>query len=565
MGGMTHAQRTALIATALGQTSADHVFTGGRLVNVYSGEIEPDRWVAFKADRIAYVGGPNPVLIGDATLVHDLDGRFLLPGFIDGHTHLDSICTVGEYARYALAYGNTTAVSEVAMIANAMGERGVGWFMEELDTVPMKVFVLAPPLVPPFPELESSRPLSESYFRSLLASDRCLGVGETYWPAVIEGRERVLAQYEWAERAGKTCEGHAAGARGAKLMAYAAAGTTSCHEATTLDEALERFAARHGGHDTGGLRAPRARGGFGHREGARGARSGDDGDRYRRSPGTRHRGRHEPAPGKGGGARVRPGHRGSDGDDQPGPVFRAEGHRGARPRKVRGHGGGGRSHARFRCLQVWAAGRCVAEDGVPCIDPEPFRYPREASDSVAICPMGPEMFRVPVDGQGATVRVVEIVNETVTRESMHRMESRDGALRADPERDLLKAAVCHKSTASPHPRPCFGQGDRDTRRGGGHEPHLGYQQRVRGRHVRRGHGRGGEPARRARRGHGGGQGGGARGPSLRFPSAGSCPRARCLKSSMPCTGWRMHSGCWARGSPGPCSRSRRFPSRDSRT
>jgi adenine deaminase len=169
--------------------------------------------VAVKGSRIAYVGTPDPAMVGKATEVHELNNRFILPGFIDGHTHLDSIFQVGAYAEYALAFGNTAAVSEVAMTANAMGVKGVEYFLREIETLPLRVFVLAPPGVPPFPAVETSRPFPTESFKKLLTMERCLGVGESYWPTVTGYGERALGQYEWSERIGKTREGHAAGAR----------------------------------------------------------------------------------------------------------------------------------------------------------------------------------------------------------------------------------------------------------------------------------------------------------------------------------------------------------------
>ncbi|MCU0597549.1 MAG: amidohydrolase family protein [Desulfobacterota bacterium] len=180
--------------TAQGRTPADVILAGGQLVNVYSAEILPHVWVAVKGARIAYVGAPDPSMVGKDTVVHELSGRFIAPGFIDGHTHLDSIFQVGAYAEYALAFGNTAAVSEVAMTANAMGVQGVEYFLHEIETLPLRVFVLAPPGVPPFPAVETSRPFPSGYFRELLAMDRCLGVGESYWPRVTDYEERALAR-----------------------------------------------------------------------------------------------------------------------------------------------------------------------------------------------------------------------------------------------------------------------------------------------------------------------------------------------------------------------------------
>jgi adenine deaminase len=202
---MSRDERIILMNTTQGRIPADDILSGGQLVNVYSAEILPHLWVAVKGARIAYVGTPDPSMVGEETVVHELDGRFILPGFIDGHTHLDSIFQVGAYAKHALAFGNTAAVSEVAMTANAMGVKG------------------------------------GEYFQKLLSMDRCLGVGESDWPRVTDFEDRDLAQYEWSERAERTREGHAAGARGKKLQAYRAAGTISCHESVTAEDALEKL------------------------------------------------------------------------------------------------------------------------------------------------------------------------------------------------------------------------------------------------------------------------------------------------------------------------------------
>ena len=211
---MSREERLTLMNAAQGKTPAAAILEGGQVVNVYSGEILPHVWVAVKGARIAYVGAPDPVMIGKETEVHALEGRFILPGFIDGHTHLDSIFQVGAYAEYALAFGNTAAVSETAMTANAMGIQGVEYFLAEIEMLPLRVFVLAPPGVPPFPAVETSRPFPPESFQKLLSMEWCLGVGETYWPRVTDHEERALAQYEWSERAGKTREGHGSGACG---------------------------------------------------------------------------------------------------------------------------------------------------------------------------------------------------------------------------------------------------------------------------------------------------------------------------------------------------------------
>ena len=230
-----------LIKTALGEEKADLVVLNGSLVNVYTGEIEEPCSVGIKGRRIAAVGEDLSFLIGKDTHVIDAGGQYITPGFIDPHTHLDSIVQCAEYARYAVPHGNTTAVTESAMIANAAGKDGVAWFIKDTRDLPLRIYLLTPSMVPPFPALETSKGFSLEAFQEMIEENRVIGVGETYWPLVLDMDERAMAQYAIAQEMGKTLEGHAAGARGKRLIAYSAAGTTSCHEATTAEEALERL------------------------------------------------------------------------------------------------------------------------------------------------------------------------------------------------------------------------------------------------------------------------------------------------------------------------------------
>ena len=230
-----------MVKTALGEGKADLMVLNGYLLNVYTGEIQNNYSVGTKGHKIVYVGEDPGYLIGDMTHVIDASGMYIAPGFIDPHTHLDSIFQCGEYARYAVPHGNTTAISEVSMVANAAGREGVNWFISSSRDLPLRIFILAPPMVPPFPEFETSFGFSFDDFKALITKEFVVGVGETYWPRIIDLDERAIERYELAQKMGKTREGHAAGARGKKLMAYCASGTSSCHESVTVQEALEKL------------------------------------------------------------------------------------------------------------------------------------------------------------------------------------------------------------------------------------------------------------------------------------------------------------------------------------
>jgi adenine deaminase len=457
MLSMTQEQRVEVIQTALGKAKADLVLKGVQLVNVYSGEILPNLWIAIKENRIAYVGPPHPELVGDNTAVQDLEGRFLLPGFIDGHTHLDSIFQVRAYTEYALAYGNTTAISEVAMIANAMGVKGVEFFLHETEKLPLRVFVLAPPLVPPFPELESSRPFPADYFRELLAGERCLGVGETYWPRVISLEERALRQYQLSDVIGKTREGHAAGARNMKLAAYAAAGTSSCHEATDSDEALERLRL--------GM-AVMIREGYVRRE--LDAISG-----ISKFPVDLHNvmivtdlADPEELVKKGGmnlllkkavGLGFEPVKAIQMVTINVAQYFGLRDLGGLAPGKVADMVVVD-DLENFRCHQVWADGQLVAQDGQFIVRLSDYAYPDESRRSIALRKVSPEIFQIHANEKVEKIRVVEIINETITQETVYQMKSVDGKWLSAPEEDILKAAVFNKSKSDATPSLSFVKG-----------------------------------------------------------------------------------------------------------
>jgi adenine deaminase len=454
---MSREQRARVLQTALGKAKADVVLSDGQLVNVYSGEILPDLWVAIKENRVAYVGPPQLELVDDHTVIHELEGRFLLPGFIDGHTHLDSIFQVRDYTEYALAYGNTTAVSEVAMIANAMGTEGVEFFLKETENLPLRVFVLAPPLVPPFPELESSRPFPAQDFRKLLASDRCLGVGETYWPRVTSLEDRALNQYQLSDILGKTREGHAAGARNAKLVAYAAAGTSSCHEATDLNEALERLRL--------GM-AVMIREGYVRRE--LNAISG-----ISRQPVDLHNvmmvtdlADPEELVHKGG-MNLLLKKAVALGFD-PVRAVQMVTLNVAQYFGLRDLGGLGPGKIAdivvtddlkdFHCHQVWAGGKLVAQDETVITPMGEVVFTDEVVHSVLLKKISPEVFEIPADTKVADIRMVEIVNETITRETIRQMKTVNGKWLAVPEEDISKVAVFNKSQSDTTPSLSFLKG-----------------------------------------------------------------------------------------------------------
>ncbi len=175
------------------------------------------------------------------TEIIDAGGRYLCPGLIDAHTHLDSMYPFYEIVPYALKGGTTCVVSECGIVATTCGLEAVESFFDSTKGYPLRCYFLAPPETPPFPHMETAIGLSLREFKRILRRKDVLGIGEGYWTRIVEGDDRVLSQASFGLSLGKTLEGHGAGARGARLTEYAMTGITSCHESTTVEEALEKI------------------------------------------------------------------------------------------------------------------------------------------------------------------------------------------------------------------------------------------------------------------------------------------------------------------------------------
>ncbi|HDJ29320.1 MAG TPA: adenine deaminase [Proteobacteria bacterium] len=229
------------IRTALGQEPADLIITNSTLVNVFTAELISGSDVAIKGERIAAVGNIKTGAYGPATTLIDAKGAFLLPGFVETHTHIANVFRLHDFVRLALPRGTTTVVTEVTEFGSSMGAPGVKWFLEEARQQPMNILVTAPCFSPPYPEMETTHPFSIDEYAELFAHSRIVGIGEAYWPRIIDPNAKTLELLSLAWEHNLPLQGHSAGARREKLNAFVAAGISSCHEPITADEALERL------------------------------------------------------------------------------------------------------------------------------------------------------------------------------------------------------------------------------------------------------------------------------------------------------------------------------------
>ena len=223
---------------ALGKEKADLTVVNANVVNVYTGEILPNFGISIKGKWIAYVGENAGDSIGHQTEVIDAEGQTVIPGLIDGHTHIAWMFTAAEFLKYAIAGGTTTIVTEILEPFFVCGFEGVVDFLASLKDQPIKILATAPALVS---ISRTARDMPPETLAKILNRDDILGLGESYWQAVLQVPEQVLPRFEQALAAGKTLEGHSAGASDKKLAAYVAGGISSCHEPINADQVLERL------------------------------------------------------------------------------------------------------------------------------------------------------------------------------------------------------------------------------------------------------------------------------------------------------------------------------------
>jgi adenine deaminase len=224
------------LAVARGDERADLVLRGGRVLSVFTREwLETD--VAVADGYIAGLGDYDGAEIVDAS------GRYVVPGFIDAHMHLESTKLLpDEFARLVLPLGTTAVVADPHEIANVLGSDGVHWLLDFCDDLPLDVYFMAPSCVPASSFESPRRALNDGDLESLLRRRRVLGLAEMMnFPGVIAGDERELSKLRL--QGAQHVDGHAPGVVGKELNAYAAAGIRSDHEALTLEEGRERLRA----------------------------------------------------------------------------------------------------------------------------------------------------------------------------------------------------------------------------------------------------------------------------------------------------------------------------------
>ena len=211
----------------------------GFVVNVFTDEIEKTN-VLIEDDRIIGIGAYTE---DEADITEDVTGKYICPGFIDGHIHIEStMLTPPEFAKAVLLHGTTAVMADPHEIANVAGTNGIHYMLKASKKLPLDVYIMLPSCVPASPFDESGAVLEAEDLFAFYADPKVLGLGEVMnFPGVLAGDFDVMCKIEDARAYGKAVSGHAPMLNKKELDRYIAAGIGDDHECTTLDEALERI------------------------------------------------------------------------------------------------------------------------------------------------------------------------------------------------------------------------------------------------------------------------------------------------------------------------------------
>ena len=234
----------SLVDVAMGRTHADLVIRGGKWVCVQSGEIVPNTDIAIVDGHIAYVGSDASHAIGKKTKVIDANGRFLVPGLLDGHMHVESgMVTVTEFVRTVAVRGTTGMFIDPHEIANIFGLKGVKLMVDEAQKQPIHVWVQMPSCVPSSPGFETpGASLGPKEVAEAMQWKGIIGLGEMMnFPGVYMSDRKMLEEMSATHAAGKTIGGHYASPDlGLPFHGYIAGGAEDDHEGTRVEDAVAR-------------------------------------------------------------------------------------------------------------------------------------------------------------------------------------------------------------------------------------------------------------------------------------------------------------------------------------
>lgn len=222
------------INIAMKREKADLVIKNPYIVNVFTKEIIKGDIAIYK-DQIVGIGNYSGAKEIDA------EGKYVCPGFIDSHMHIEStMVTPGEFAKAIIPHGTTTLIADPHEIANVCGINGINFMINQSKELPLNIYYMMPSSVPSTSFENNGADLTAELIEPFLSNDKILGLGEVMdYPAVTSGDEKMLKKIDLFDD--KIIDGHSPNLTGEALNAYKTAGVMTDHECSTIEEALERL------------------------------------------------------------------------------------------------------------------------------------------------------------------------------------------------------------------------------------------------------------------------------------------------------------------------------------
>ncbi len=224
------------IEAAKGAIKADLVIKNAYVLNMFTERLEK-KDIAIKNGYIVGLGKYEGIEEIDA------ENKVVVPGFIDGHVHLESsLVSPKQYCKAVAPHGTTAVIADPHEITNVLGKTGFNYILEASKNLPVDIYLMVPSCVPATPFDESGAEISYEDIKQLISKPNVLGLAEMMdFPGVLGGKADVINKLAAAQNAKKIIDGHAPGLSSKELNAYVAAGVRSDHECTTAEEAIEKI------------------------------------------------------------------------------------------------------------------------------------------------------------------------------------------------------------------------------------------------------------------------------------------------------------------------------------
>ena len=225
-----------MMDVAAGRRKASLVLKGGTIVNVFTERTEIGD-IAIEDGCIAGIGEY------DGLVNVDMTGKYICPGFIDGHIHIESsMVSPPEFEKAVLPHGTTTVITDPHEIGNVAGCQGVDYMLKATEGLSLDTFFVMPSCVPSTGLDESGAVLGPEDIKPYYENPRVLGLAEVMNSVgVVAGQEDLMGKLTEAGRRGKVIDGHAPFLGGNELNAYVCSGVWSDHECSDAGEALEKL------------------------------------------------------------------------------------------------------------------------------------------------------------------------------------------------------------------------------------------------------------------------------------------------------------------------------------